>query len=232
MRRRLFFSCFFTWFVLSAGAYAQSILGVVIDNVSKKPINEVNIDNTYTGFTMLTDQQGKFFITASKGQLLEFRKPGYKTVHVRIPEGDIPPYFKIIMQAGPVVLAPYVAANKYTADSLRNRQLYAHELDVPKLSAFGSIEHPFSALSKKNQEIWAFQDDYYATEQQKFVDSKFNPELITQLTGLAGDSLTYYMRRYRPTYEQARGMSEYGFYNYIKHAAGLYRSRGTYRISR
>ncbi len=231
MRIRVFIGCIFILGVMSTRLCAQSIVGVVVDNVGKKPINDVNIENTYTGFVMLTDEQGKFFITASKGQLLEFRKPGYKTVHARIPEGDVPPYFKIIMEAGPMVIPPYLV-NKYTSDSIRYRELYSHELNVPKLSTFGSIEHPFSAMSKKNREVWAFQDDYYETEKQKYVDNLFNPATVTKLTGLTGDSLNYYMRRYRPTYEQARGMSEYGFYAYIKHAADLYRARGTYRISR
>lgn len=232
MRIGVFISYLLILTVMNTGLFAQSIVGVVVDNVTKKPINDVNIDNTFTGFGMLTDDQGKFFITAAKGQLLEFRKPGYKTVRVRIPNGDVPPYFKIIMEPGPIVLQPYQYASKYTADSIRNRALYSHELDKPKLSGFSAIAHPFDAMSKTNREIWAFQEDYKETEKEKFVDDKFSPQVVNQLTGLTGDSLATYMRRYRPTYEQARGMSDYSFYSYIKQMAAKYRSHGTFRISR
>jgi len=226
MRIRVFAICIFILGFVYTSCPAQSIVGVIVDNITKKPIDNVNIENTFTGFGMLSDDQGKFFIAASHGQLLEFRKPGYKTVHVRIPDGTIPPYFKIILQAGPVEIPPYQLANKYQRDSLKYRQLYEHELDVRRMNGLDVIQHPFDAMSKTKREIWAFQDDYKETEKQKFVDNSFTPELITRLTGLTGDSLTYYMRRYRPSYEQVRNMNEYSFYNFIKHAADLYRSRG------
>src|ERR1700744_5327738 len=81
-------------------ACAQTIKGDVIDKEDKKPVDNVDIINIYTGFDMQTDNEGKFFIAASKGQLLEFRKMGYKTARVRVPDGYIPSYFKIILQKG------------------------------------------------------------------------------------------------------------------------------------
>ena len=233
---RLGFS--FTFMLLAAcmaAARAQSVTGMVVENTAGKPIENVDIQNTYTGFGMISDRDGKFFITASKGQLLEFRKLGYKTVRVRIPQGDVPPYFKIIMQEGITELPPYqlqAGRRDWHTDSMRYRELYAHELDFPRMSALDMIQHPFSALSKKSREIWAFQDDYSATEKQKYIDYVFNPKTVAQLTGLSGDSLNYYMRRYRPDYQMLRTMNEYTFYTYIKNAADRYRGIGRYSPSR
>ena len=235
MPKRLLF-LFLLALLMRTTAGAQTIKGDIIDMGNHQPVANVDVINIYTGMDILSDNGGNFFIAATKGQLLEFRRVGYKTARVRIPQGDVPPYFKIIMQKGANQQPPqYVAgASKrydYTEDSLRFHDIYKHELDFPRMNTLDVIEHPFSALSKRSQEIWHFQDDYEYTEQQKYIDNTFNPKLITEMTGLKGDSLRYYMRRYRPTYEQLRTMNDYAFFNFIKRSVETYRirSRGTYR---
>ncbi len=211
---------------------AQTIKGEVIDRDSKHPIAGVTIENIYTSLGVTTNEQGGFIIAASKDQLLEFKRSGYETVRVRIPNGFIPPYFKIIMQHGITSMSNMLAANNnrydYTQDSIRFHDLYKHELDFAKLSAVGSIAHPFSAMSKKNREVWRFQENYAAGEKEKYVDRTFNAELITKFTGLTGDSLKYYMVRYRPSYEELKNMNDYSFFTYIKRTTYTYRnhSRG------
>jgi len=209
--------------VLIAGiqASAQNIMGEVVDLDNRNALNQVSIENIYTGFTVITDTSGKFLIAAAKGQLLEFKKLGYKTVRVRIPDGYLPSYFKIIIQQAPAEVAPYnlLAQHTYKTDSIYFHELYKHELDFPKMSALDAIQHPFSAMSRTNQEKWAFQDDFTENEKQRYIDYAFNPELVKRITGLEGENLVRYMRRYRPGYEQLRSMGEYAFYTYIKRTA-------------
>jgi hypothetical protein len=163
---------------------------------------------------------------------------GYKTVRVRVPDGYIPSFFKIIMQKGMTAQPPQYVQNgskryDYTEDSIRFHDIYKHELDFARMSTLDEIQHPFSALSKKSREIWAFQDDYKYTEQQKYIDNTFNAKIISDISGLKGDSVLVYMKRYRPTYEQLRSMNDYAFYNFIKWSVELYRerSRSTSRSS-
>ena len=224
-------------FLLLAGAmcsrsYGQTIHGEVVDMDSKRPVNDVSILNIYTDLNISTDMDGHFIIAASSDQLLEFRKAGYKTVRVRVPKGYIPSYFKIIMQHGFVPVGEMLASNNrynYRDDSIRFHDLYKHELDFEKLSAFGSIAHPFSALSKKNREIWRFQEEYSDFEKVKYVDRTFNAEVVTKFTGLTGDSLRTFMIKYRPSYEQLRGMNDYSYFTYIKKAVENYRNAWTPR---
>lgn len=209
----------------------QTIRGDVVD-ADKKPLAGVKIENVYTTLEITSGEQGAFIIAAAKGQLLEFNKPGYKTARVRIPQGYIPPYFRIIMQKGIQEIKDVnIASNRYDPrdDSLRYYELYKHELEFPKLTTFEAMHHPFSALSGKNREIWKFQDTYIQNEQDKYVDRTFNQRIITKVTGLKGDSLTTYMRRFRPTYDQLRGMNDYAFYNFIKTTVKTYRNRNTPR---
>ncbi len=213
-------------------ALAQIIHGEALDMNNKKPIEGVVIDNIYTNVSITTVADGSFVIAATAGQLLEFKKPGYKLTRVRIPHGDIPPYFRIILERG--ITPPsdiYAQGNRYDnrRDSMRFYELYKHELDFPKMSAMEKIRSPFSAMSKRNRQIWEFQEDYSNNEKEKYVDQTFNRALITKITGLQGDSLTTYMRRYRPTYDQIRGMNDYAFYSYIKTGVRRFRSITTPR---
>ncbi len=196
-------------------------------------LSDVSIENIYTSERITTDAKGAFSIAATSGQLLEFRRPGYKLVRVRIPNGFIPSYFMILVSKGiPEIKDMDVArSNRYDfkSDSIRYHDLYAHELDFPKLTGFDMIASPFSALSNKNREIWRFQEEYDAYEKEKYVDKTFNESIVTKFTGLTGDSLHYYMRRYRPTYEQIRNMNDYTFFNFIKATVHQYRNANTPR---
>ena len=80
-------------------AAAQVIRGEVLDMDDKHPVKGVSIENIYTSLDVVSGEQGAFIIAATGGQLLEFKKQGYKTTRVRIPQGYIP-YFRIIMTHG------------------------------------------------------------------------------------------------------------------------------------
>ena len=133
------------------------------------------------------------------------------------------------MEKAPVELAA-VEVNgiprDYKSDSLRYYQLYKEALEFPQLSGLDVIRHPFSAMSKRNRQIWAFQAHYIWYQQQKYIDFAFNEKVVASVTGLRGDSAQTYIQMFRPTYEQLRSMNEYAFYNYIKRTVTAYRERG------
>lgn len=217
MPKRVFLAVIILVLYFPCLSWGQIINGQVLDMETHDPLGGVNIENIHSGISVVANDTGFFLIAASKDQLLEFKKNGYKTVRIRIPMGYAPTYYKIIMKAGPAEM-PAMVADKYNykSDSIRFHDIYKHELDFPRMSTLNVIEHPFSALSKRNREVWAFQDDYDKTQKEKYVDYTFNEKLVSKLTGLTGNNLRLYMRRYRPSYEELRGMSEYTFYNYVK----------------
>jgi len=205
-------------------ASAQKITGVIADMQTGLPLGDVAIRNVNTGTGINTDSLGRFSINVAADQLIEFYKAGYKMEKVRVPIGILPPFFKIFLEKAPVELPEYlVRARDWKQDSLRMHDIYKHELEFPKMSFADMINHPFSAMSKKNRQIWAFQDEYAMMEQQKFVDYTFNETLVNNITGLSGDSVKAYIRMYRPSYDQVRNMSTYDFYNYINRTVGMFR---------
>ncbi|MBS1588603.1 MAG: carboxypeptidase-like regulatory domain-containing protein [Bacteroidetes bacterium] len=231
MAMRVQFVVFFL--LLGLVGKAANISGNIADAHTLQLLANVSIVNIHTNAATLSDLNGNFSIVAESGQLLEFRRMGYKTLRIRIPEGSLPPFFRVLMQDGPMELPEYQLQAKghdWKRDSLQYHELYKTELDFPKLEGLDVIRHPFSAMSKANRQIWAFQKEYNYWEQQKYVDYTFSDRVVSNLTGLQGDSLQRYLKIYRPSYEQLRSMNEYTLYSYIKESVTIYRTgRRIYR---
>lgn len=219
-----------SWLAMHTMVCAQPMQGHVLDVSDSKPVEGVVVFNIHSGQKIESNSAGEFSVKVDEGQLVEFRKDGYKVLRVRIPAGKRPSYFKVMMQRKGTDVVDYVnsrqAAPDYQTDSMRYYALYKESLEFPRLTGYEVIQHPFSAMSKKNRQIWAFQDEYKFYQEQKFIDYTFNAKLIREITGLENDSLQVYMEMFRPTYNQLREMSEYTYFNYIKATAQAFRERG------
>lgn len=215
---------------MSQKALGQNMQGEILDFTSKQALGDVNVTNIHTGEITLSNEKGHFSVTVVAGQLVEFRREGYKVLRVRVPKGKLPSFFRVIMQEEGTGVTDYVngrgAAPDHKTDSIRYRNIYGSTLDVPRLEGLDAVRHPFSAMSKKNRQIWAFQEEYEMYQQQKYIDYAFNEKLVTYVTNLKGDSLYQYMQMFRPTYQQLRSMNEYTYLNYIKQTVEAYRRRG------
>lgn len=219
---------FLLWLVHGL-SYGQTIQGQIIDVSDGRPINDAAILNIFTDNGVLSDNQGRFSLPAGKGQLIEFKKTGYKIIRMRLPQGTLPAFFKVVMEKNSVELDAFEvtgASKDYKTDSARYHQLYKEAIDYPQLTGLDMVRHPFSALSKHNQQVWAFQKEYEWYQQQKYIDFTFNIKVVTAVTGLKGDSAQAYIQMFRPTYAQLRSMNEYMYYNYIKRTVTAYRERG------
>lgn len=225
----------FLFFVSPASIMAQTLTGMVVDATNGQPVANVSYENIFTHVSGITDSTGRIAIGVSGGQLVEFRKLGYKIARVRVPSGMLPSFFKIQMQQGAMELQEVEVHDRYRNyrnDSLRNYELYKQEINYQKMSGVQMIQHPFTALSRHYQQIMRFQKEYKYLEEQRYVDYAFNEKTITMLTGLKGDSLQRYIRQFRPSYEQLRNMPEYYFFSYIKQTVNVWRRQQQYSGSR
>lgn len=204
---------------------AQRISGIVTDG-GGAPISDVAISNIHSGESLLAGTDGKFSIGAKTGQLVEFHKIGFKTARVRIGAGPLPPYYRIVLEPGVQELQEVEVRNRFRDfkhDSMYYRELFKKQLESPVVTGWRAFQSPFSALSKSNQNLIRFKEEYEWLEHEKYVNYTFNEKLIAQLTGLKGDSVKQYMRRYRPSYEMLRAMPEYDFFYYVKHTVEIWR---------
>lgn len=214
------------FFLYCSHAHAQRVQGSIMDYDSRQPIAGATIQNIFTNTMVTADSLGNFTMTIEQGQLILFYKNGYKVEKLRVPAGTIPPYFKIFLKQAPVELPEYLAKNRtknWKEDSAKLHELYKHELEYAKMSTAQKMNHPFSAMSKYSQQIWAFQDDFSEVEKEKYIDYVFNSQVVKNITGLSGDSVKVYLRNFRPSYDQLRGMTDYDFYSFIMNSVKAYR---------
>ncbi|MBS1771208.1 MAG: hypothetical protein JST82_00005 [Bacteroidetes bacterium] len=225
LNRFLLFCSLFTC-ALSPVANGQTIQGEITDAADNKPVDGVLVSNIHTQTIKLSNKQGAFIIEAVPGQLIEFKKEGYTVWRIRLPQGKLP-YFRVRMQKYNAAVPIFEETSPtYKADSIKYARIYKHELEYQQLKGIDAIEHPFSAMSKRNRQIWAFQKEYMKKQEQKYVDMEFSDKLIYDITRLAGDSLQVYKRLFRPKYEEWRDMGDYARFNYIKRTVNIYRKRG------
>ncbi|RQO30894.1 hypothetical protein DBR32_09280 [Taibaiella sp. KBW10] len=204
------------------------MVGIVVDRISNKPIEEVSIVNVHTGLEVKTTKNGQFEIEVQKGQLVEFRIPGYDAARVNVKSDILASYYNIQLTESNTIIDDRFLANSFAGaaiDSIKRRAIYKEALEHYKLTGLDVIQHPFDALSKRNRMIWKFQQNYEYWERDKFIDYVFNDRLIVQLTQLNSDSLEMYKRLYRPNYNFIRVMNEYDYYTYIKETVRNFRER-------
>lgn len=204
----------------------QSIKGEIADKSSNSSMYGATVMNIYTNKGTLTDSLGFFEIKVSAGDLIEISKFGYQTIRLRIPKGALPTYYKLSLDIDYFDLDGvdiFGNATNYLRDSVKKADLYKEQLNLPKLEGFDVILHPFSALSKRNRQIWKFQKEYEHWEQEKFIDYVFNDEIILQLAGISEKDLMMHKQRYRPSYVLLKEFdNDYEFYEYLVRTGKLF----------
>lgn len=173
----------------------------------------VTITNTSNNTFVFTDQEGNFSILAKTGERVAFSCPGYKTeIHVVIPElNGIRLRFAMKMMNYELkeVIIKRQYDTKYQADSAERRSIYKRALGREKGgSIFSPVTLLADKLSKKSKDLYRFQRNYETWENDRFIESRYTPDLVKSLTGLSGDTLAAFMNGYVMPYDYARSASE------------------------
>jgi hypothetical protein len=121
-----------------------------------------------------------------------------------------------------VRLQEYVLHPEYTPyqkDSAEMAALYSDQLNAaaPIKPGFsnangggftGLIGGAVQKVSRSYKQKKRFRKNFENDEEQKFIDTRYTPELVTKLTGLAGDTLAIFMNTYPMEYKFARTASD------------------------
>ncbi|MBX9449143.1 MAG: hypothetical protein KL787_05250 [Taibaiella sp.] len=224
------YTLFLILFIAALDAHAQMMQGKIYDVDGKKPLKDVIIHNIFSEEIVYSDENGRFRIEVRPGELVEFKMYNYKTSRVRIHDAPAS-YYEVPMAIGPFELEGLTVYGRDASrkiDSIKTAEVFQKALRTKKLEGMDAFQHPISALSKENRRIWAFQERYRRTEQEKYIEYVFNPELIRQLTALGEDSIEDYRRRFRPTIDWLTEWNEYDYYLYIKNSVATYRTNSAY----
>jgi len=199
--------------LLSFTSGAQTLQGIVTDSATGKPLDPVTVVNTRTQAVTYTDGHGLYTIAANNGDIIAFSYVGYKTVTKAKPNAVIVASQNISMAQSAVELQEYKVHSRnrtqYQIDSAERRAIYHSELSrrhpSPVMSPFSAVAEKFN---KKAKRTYKFQKEYEQRDLQRFIDTRYTPDLVGSVTNLTDDSLGYFMNAYPMPYDFARTASE------------------------
>jgi hypothetical protein len=187
---------------------AQSLQGIVTDAHTHKPLAGATVVNVITQRIAYTDANGFYTIPASQGDVVAYTYIGYKSAERTKPVSVLISTLNVSLERSAydlqeVFLRPG-KLTQYQIDSAERAATYKLPLQRRPPSPFMS---PASAVaemfSKRAKRTYQFQKNFAAGEIEKFIDTRYTPELVTTLTGLIGDSIGYFMYAYPMSYDYA-----------------------------
>ena len=213
---------------LSATAQFK-VKGTVYDSSRLYPVQSVTVVST-GGKGTFTDANGDYEIEVAEKDSIWFSFLGKPTVKFPVLKMTDPLHFDISIQINVMVLKGVtVSPRNYRLDSIQNRRDYAKIFNYEKPNlrttvgtanevgvGFDLDEIIRMFQFRRNKNMFKFQQRLIQQEQDKFVDHRFNKQLVRRLTNLTGEALDSFMVMYRPTYEFAMLTSDYDFQSYIK----------------
>jgi hypothetical protein len=187
--------------------------GVVTDAATGKPLYPVTVVNEFTQEGTSTDEKGVYSISARPGDVIVFTYIGYKVVQKTRPNTVLIATMDIKLEPTEYQMQEFQFhaghLTQYQLDSVERATIYKIPLGRTHPSP---IMNPASALaekfSKRAKIVYRFQKTFAAGEIEKFVDSRYSPRLVTQLTGITGDSIGHFMYAYPMPYDFARAASD------------------------
>jgi hypothetical protein len=195
--------------------------GTIIDSVTRKSLSKVSIENLSRREGVLSDAQGNYTIRVTPGDYVIFTCVGYKHKALQVQEGDDKAPMNIVLSPKAIVLKDVVVKKgltKYQQDSIYRAQMYSKAFRYERqTSIFSPISLVQQTFSKRHRDMRKFKNQIVMMEDQKFIDSRYTPELVSELTGLQDDSLALFMRLYPMEYAFARSASELEIKMWIKY---------------
>jgi hypothetical protein len=206
------------------------VKGTVYDSSRQYALEAVTVLSS-SGKGALTDMNGNYQIEVGEKDSIWFSYLGKPTIRYAVLKMTDPLHFDISLRVNVTVLKNVtVKPRDYRMDSLQNRLDYAKGFDFekPKLRPTlgggpGGVGVGFDLDQiigmfqfRKNRNMERFQSRLIEQEHDKYVDHRFNKQIVRRLTGLGGDRLDTFMVMYRPSYQFAVITSDYEFQAYIK----------------
>lgn len=223
--------------LLAATAAAQQLYGVVKDVATGERLQAVFVENRTSGAVTNTDTSGAYTIAIKRGDALYFHLTGYTPVMFAVVDDTRQQYRNVMMQQLVISIDTVTISglSQYQHDSLARRTIYGKKLDErpekfkmakrhPLYGRAGEgtfrMDAPVSSLlrkrTRKYKRLKAFQDRYKAGETQLFIDSRYTPALVQELTGMSDDSARLFMNTYAIPYDFARAATEMELNMWVK----------------
>ncbi len=217
--KRLFILLFL---LVSVGVNAQVLYkGFVYDSSSKAVLTTVRIENLTTHEGTSSNNIGYFEIGANANDYIIFSMVGYKNKIVKVEPNDNGTYKSIFLKTAPVMLKGVVikkGPTQYQQDSARRASIYQDVFEYEQQkSVMSPVTSVYQKFSKKHKSLRKFKGQILDMEQQKFIDTRYTKELVTELTKLPDEDAQAFINAYPMEYQFARTASELEIKMWIKY---------------
>ena len=183
--------------------------GYVTDISTGKPLYPVTVINSFTQLATATDERGFYSIPANSMDVISFSYIGYKTIQKAKPNSLLIATVNITLEHTEYQLEEFRMnpghLTQYQMDSAERASIYQRPLARRPPSPFNS---PVSAIadkfSRKSKMTYQFQRNFIAGEREKFIDTRYTPDIVAKLTNATGDSIGHFMYAYPMPYDFAR----------------------------
>ncbi|HZE84794.1 MAG TPA: hypothetical protein VE035_10805 [Puia sp.] len=213
----------------------QTLTGRILKKGGQEVLAGVTVYNFRKGRHNVSDIGGNYKIPAGIGDTVIFTSAGY------LPDTLVVASYmlgeSLVVRLDPNVMRlPSLQvdeASNYQMDSMKRREDYAFILnkkhpvklmngkrpgDGPGLSF-----SPIGYFSKNETRKRRLKKRLAQEEKDYYIDYKFPPARVAQLTGLRGDSLQLFLVRYRPSYPFCRTANNQDILFYINEKMKLFR---------
>lgn len=194
---------------------AQEFRAIVSDTESDELLGGARVENKSRKGFAVTDSHGAFTIDALPGDTLQISLVGYleRSLVVQGAAYTTPRRIALsrdLVRIDTVVVTP--GLTPYQRDSLERRAIYGKALNKKpakfkrnrrsrlyggygegKMTFNGPLSSITQKRSKRYKRLKAFQDRFKADESRRYIDSRYSREMVTELTGLTGDTLFAFM---------------------------------------
>jgi len=211
MGLRFFLLYIFAW-TFAFSAKAQTVKGIVVHGQTGEPLTAVAVLNIRSQQYAYTNRAGAFNLSANKGDKISFSLPGFRTQEKTVPVAIGAAAMRIELIPISYQLDEFIFKPLYTPyqlDSIERKSTYQRALAREK---GGSVLSPVTLIAEKistrSRKIFKFQESFAYWESQKFIESRYSPELVGRLTGLKGDSLAFFINQNPMPYDFARAASD------------------------
>ncbi len=194
-----------------------TVTGQISDKDNNLVLPYASIINKTTGKRAYSDQGGFYKVTANQRDQLIFTFIGYQSDTIIVEQSSGTETRNVQMEVQNKMLPGVEVTAQYTPyqiDSITRREQYAFMLDKQNLhlagdntpQGFGLTFSPITRFSRKEKQKRQFKKIFEKAEQDRYVDSRYTPLLVSRVTGLKGDSLQQFMHENYPDYNTMRMM--------------------------
>ncbi|TDS14806.1 hypothetical protein B0I21_103306 [Sphingobacterium paludis] len=222
--KHIFFTFLITFISFSNYAQTKHVQGIVFDKETNQRIGRVFIKNDRTKENTFNNVRGEFDLYVSSGDKIVTEKEGFfaDTIHYT-GQKVLMVYLK---RSSIYIPEVSVVARRSPEEVLKQRQedfSKAYKLADPGSIfsvgptgagvSIGAIYSMFSREAKNARRLTRIIRQEY---EDNVIDSKFTPDLVSNLTGLSGRKLSNFMSNFRPSYYFVTVATPYELSSYIR----------------